>query len=122
MPIDWKLVNERLMCPICGDKACIEPETDGTMGFHTHRFTISREEAERISQPTNPKPVVFVGINNYASGEYLFVARSLETAIYSMKERYGRNCVVEWNATDERYDVRRSHTDRVVAYIRKEPL
>ena len=28
--IDWKLVSERLRCPICGDRASIDPETDGT--------------------------------------------------------------------------------------------
>lgn len=49
--IDWKLVNEKLRCPKCGDKAYIAAETDGTEGFHTHRFPISRKEALRLSLP-----------------------------------------------------------------------
>ena len=32
---------------------------------------------------------VFVGVNEYAGGEYQFVSRSLESAKQNMRERYG---------------------------------
>lgn len=51
--IDWKRVSERLRCPICGDKAHIEPGSDGTAGFHTHCFEITRTLAMQLSQPTD---------------------------------------------------------------------
>lgn len=50
--IDWKKVNENLYCPICGDKAHIRGETDGTRGTHTHDFAISRQWAEQLSLPS----------------------------------------------------------------------
>lgn len=52
MTINWKNVEKNLFCPICGDKAHLEPETDGTGGFHTHYFEISRALAERLSRPS----------------------------------------------------------------------
>lgn len=52
--INWKRVNENLRCPICGDKAHISPETDGTQGEHTHRFPISQEMAQRLSDENAP--------------------------------------------------------------------
>lgn len=51
MDIDWKRVNEKLYCPICGAKAYIAPETDGTEGTHTHRFPVSRDFARMLSLP-----------------------------------------------------------------------
>lgn len=50
--IDWKKVEENLKCPICGEKASINAETDGTEGSHTHRFKISREMARSLCLPT----------------------------------------------------------------------
>lgn len=47
--INWKRVSEKLVCPVCGAKAFISPETDGTVGEHTHRFPISRQMAEELS-------------------------------------------------------------------------
>ena len=47
--INWKLVNKHLICPVCGDKSYLVPETDGYEGSHTHFFQISRSEAQRIS-------------------------------------------------------------------------
>lgn len=49
--INWERVNKNLRCPICGDKAHIEGETNGTKGVHTHRFDITREMAEELSKP-----------------------------------------------------------------------
>lgn len=49
MKIDYKIVNEYLTCPICGEKAFIEPGTDGTEASHTHRFSVSREYAEKLT-------------------------------------------------------------------------
>lgn len=49
--IDWKRVDERLRCPICGDRAHIAAGTDGYEAEHTHRFSLSRAEALRLSQP-----------------------------------------------------------------------
>lgn len=50
--IDWKRVDEKLRCPKCGDKAHISGGTDGTEAEHTHHFTVSREEAMRLSRLT----------------------------------------------------------------------
>jgi len=55
LPIDWKLVSERLRCPICGDKAHITSESDGTEGRHVHYFKISREHARELSR-SKPSP------------------------------------------------------------------
>lgn len=52
MNIDWKRVNEKLRCPICGAPARISAGTDGTEGEHTHRFTVSRAVAMQLSQPS----------------------------------------------------------------------
>ena len=48
--IDWKRVSQRLRCPFCGTPAYISPESDGTQGEHTHYFTISRDEAIKLSR------------------------------------------------------------------------
>lgn len=52
MSIDWKRVNENLRCPKCGDKANLVAGSDGTEASHTHHFTLTRAEAERLSLPT----------------------------------------------------------------------
>lgn len=49
MTIDWEIVNKNLFCPKCGEKAHITSGTDGTEGYHTHRFPISREYAQSLS-------------------------------------------------------------------------
>jgi len=49
MTIDWKIVEQHLYCPICGDKAHISPESDGRQGEHRHYFSLSREKAQEIS-------------------------------------------------------------------------
>lgn len=51
-PIDWKRVNEHLRCPQCGDKAHIDPGSDGTQASHTHYFPVSRTMAHKLSLPT----------------------------------------------------------------------
>ncbi len=56
------------------------------------------------TQDSTTTLLLFVGINNYACGEYLFVCTSLDTAKYLMKERYGEVEVL-WNADEEKYDV-----------------
>lgn len=45
-PIDWARVAEKLRCPICGEKASIASETNGTEGYHTHRFKITPQMIE----------------------------------------------------------------------------
>jgi hypothetical protein len=55
--IDWNRVDQNLRCPFCNEKASIAPETDGTEGFHTHRFPISREWAKELSQPTTAEAI-----------------------------------------------------------------
>ena len=52
--INWDIVNKNIVCPICGCNATIDPETDGTEASHTHRFKLSREEAQRISDKYTP--------------------------------------------------------------------
>ena len=47
--IDWARVSEKLVCPICGEKAYIVEGTDGTQGSHTHTFDITREHARCLS-------------------------------------------------------------------------
>ena len=49
MSINWKRVTANLFCPQCGEKANISAESDGTEGYHTHYFPISREWAQQIS-------------------------------------------------------------------------
>ena len=50
--IDWKVVSDKLRCPICGDKAFIEPASDGTQASHTHQFELTRQHARELCQPT----------------------------------------------------------------------
>ena len=47
--INWKRVSDKLVCPFCGDKAYLSPESDGTEGQHTHVFPVSRKMAEDLS-------------------------------------------------------------------------
>ena len=48
--IDWKIVGDNLKCPKCGDKAHIDPGSDGYEASHIHRFKVSRIEARRITE------------------------------------------------------------------------
>jgi hypothetical protein len=51
--IDWDRVSKGLRCPTCGDKADIDPGTDGNGASHTHRFKVTREQAIKLSMPTD---------------------------------------------------------------------
>lgn len=48
--IDWKVVSQHLVCPQCGEKAHIDPETDGFEASHTHRFHVTREHAMELTR------------------------------------------------------------------------
>lgn len=48
--IDWKVVNQHLKCPECGEKATIDPGTDGFEASHEHRFRVSREHAMTLTR------------------------------------------------------------------------
>lgn len=48
--IDWKVVSQNLVCPQCGEPAHIAAESDGTEGYHQHRFKISREDARALTR------------------------------------------------------------------------
>lgn len=54
--IDWGIVSANLKCPICGERGHLEPGSDGTEAYHTHRWAVTREEAARItSENRSPK-------------------------------------------------------------------
>lgn len=50
--VDWERVNKNLRCPICGEKAHIRAETNGSQGYHTHNFEISHQMALELSKPS----------------------------------------------------------------------
>lgn len=47
---------------------------------------------------------VFVGVNTYAGGEFLFVCRSFDAAVQNMREYQG-NVTVSWDEAEQCYAV-----------------
>jgi len=68
----------------------------------------------------NESMKVFVCVNSYADGEYLFVRGSLESAKQAMKERCGEDVVIKWDDLRMNHGVYRG--ERLAGWIIEETI